>query len=160
MYDALHRPVFVITHSMDTRYTTTAELYTHDQEHCSAYATDTLASIQVLPLYQTAQIVIVEEAQFFTGLKEFVLRAVEVDEKTVFCVGLDGDFRRRPFGEILDLVPFCDTIEKRHAVCTRCRAPALFTARMGNTNAQIQVGGAELYEPLCRAHYLQQEFVH
>lgn len=165
-YKSIQWPVFVITHSLDTRNTSSNEppiICNHNNETAPAYATDTLTSVLNDPNYVAARVVIIEEAQFFTGLKEFILRAVELDEKTVFCVGLDGDVRRRPFGEILALLPYCDTIEKRHAFCKRCSTPtpALFTARHSpiRITPQIEVGGAELYESLCRIHYLEQETV-
>ena len=161
-YNAINWPVFVITHSIDTRYATmdNPKVCSHDQETAPAYVTNTLSSVREERSYQTARVVLIEEAQFFTGLKEFVLQAVETEKKTVICVGLDGDTHRKPFGEMLELVPFCDTIEKRNAFCKRCKEPipALFTARKitaPQSLQQIQVGGTDLYEPLCRIHYLE-----
>lgn len=161
-YNAYCWPVLVITHVIDTRYSTgQPELCTHNKERYPAHATDTLVSVRSLPQYQTAKVVIIEEAQFFTGLQEFVLQAVEKEYKIVYCVGLDGDTQRCSFGEILNLVPFCDSIEKRHAFCKQCDepTPALFTARAADAphkTQQIEVGGANTYEPLCRRHYLER----
>ena len=108
--------------------------------------------------YTAAKLVILEEAQFFTSLKDSVLKMVETDQKDVICVGLDGDADRKPFGELLELIPYCDSVVKKHAFCRRCAVPtpALFTYRKPSISStqQILVGGADMYEPLCRKHYL------
>ena len=62
----------------------------------------------------------VEEAQFFAGLYDFCKKACDIDDKTVIVSGLDGDSNREKFGEILDLIPICDSVKKLHALCTQC----------------------------------------
>lgn len=155
-YNAIGWPVLVITHSMDTRYSEKPEIVSHDAERHPAYATTVLEEMFDLHVYKMAKLVIIEEAQFFKNLKACVLRAVEKDKKDIICVGLDGDAERNPFGEILELIPYCDSVVKRHAFCRRCSTPtpALFTYRTRREEGQVLVGGAETYEPLCRKHYL------
>jgi thymidine kinase len=156
-YKAIGWPVLVVTHSIDTRYSERPEIVSHDSERHPALATKDLADVLEVPEFASARLVIIEEAQFFRGLKAFVLNSVEVLKKDVICVGLDGDAERRPFGELLELVPFCDSVVKRHAFCRRCSQPepALFTFRHQKLAEQVVVGGADLYEPLCRKHYLE-----
>lgn len=157
-YKAVGWPVLVLTHAIDNRYTENPAIVSHDADEHPAIATSNLAEIFTLdnPLYLNAKLVIIEEAQFFKGLKQNVLMAVENHNKDVICVGLDGDAQRQPFGEILDLIPYCDSVVKRHAFCRRCAVPtpALFTYRVTQDEGQVLVGGAEKYEPLCRKHYL------
>ena len=156
-YTAIGWPIFVITHSSDTRYSEKPALVSHDNEMHPAFAVHDLRNIVHTVLYMDAKLIIIEESQFFIGLKEFVLHAVEVDMKDVICVGLDGDTEREPFGELLSLIPYCDTVVKRHAFCRRCKTPvaALFTYSDKKTGGQVLVGGKEIYEPLCREHYLE-----
>lgn len=157
-YNAIGWPIFVITHSSDTRYSEKPEIVSHDKERYPALAVRYLDNVLPTLLYIDARLIIIEEAQFFGGLKEFVLHAVETDKKDVICVGLDGDTKRRPFGELLELIPYCDSVEKRHAFCKRCKNPvaALFThSEKKSKNGQVEIGGEEMYEPLCREHYLQ-----
>lgn len=155
-YKAIGWPVLVITHSIDTRYTGQPEVVSHDSDRHPALAIGDFYGVFDRTDYKSAKLVIVEEAQFFQNLKEFVLTAVERDGKDVICVGLDGDAERKPFGELLTLVPYCDSVVKRHAFCRRCKepTPALFTYRVSADEGQVVVGGAEKYEPLCRKHYL------
>ena len=156
-YNAIGWPILVITHSGDTRYSEKPEIISHDNQKYPALALRDLSLACHTLLYMDARLVIIEEAQFFGGLKDFVLHAVEVDKKDVICVGLDGDTAREPFGELLSLIPYCDTVVKRHAFCSKCKEPnaALFTySDKKSTDEQVQVGGKELYSPVCRHHYL------
>jgi thymidine kinase len=106
--------------------------------------------------------VVIEEGQFFTDLLYFVERAVDNDKKHVIVAGLSGDFKRRPFGQILDLVPIADSIEKLTAFCKLCcdGTFAHFSKRIvgsgecDTTADQILVGTSDTYLPVCRFHYL------
>ena len=46
------------------------------------------------------QAIAIDEAQFFPDLLEFCLEAAENDNKLVVIAGLDGDFRRKKFGQV------------------------------------------------------------
>lgn len=157
-YEAVGWPVLVLTHAIDTRYAENPAIVSHDADRHPAIATTSLEDIFTYEnnLFANAKLIIIEEAQFFNRLKQNVLLAVEECNKDVICVGLDGDAQRQPFGQLLDLIPYCDSVVKKHAFCRRCRVPtpALFTYRVTQDERQVLVGGADTYEPLCRKHYL------
>jgi thymidine kinase len=161
-HQALGWSVFVITHSMDTRYTNEPMIVNHDKQMLPAVATDILMPMLEHPAYQTSRLVVVEEAQFFPDLVPFITRVVDSDGKHAVVVGLDGDAERRPFGRVLDLIPLADRVTKLTAMCKRCRdgTPAIFTfahASKAETSAIAGVpcvGADEQYIPLCRKHYL------
>ena len=148
---ALRIPVLVIKPNIDTRYSEHAEIVTHDHARIPCEVVQLLADAQIARY----DVIIVEEAQFFSDLVEFVKEAVDRQGKRVILVGLDGDSNRRPFGHLLECVPMADEIIKLKALCARCRdgTPALFTHRQTPNTAQVHVGGAEEYTPLCRACY-------
>ena len=104
--------------------------------------------------YKNIHTLFIDEAQFFDNLKENVLGILEKLNINIVIVGLDGDFNRNKFGEILDLIPYCDTCQKITALCKECNdgTPALFTHRNNKNNDQIEVGNN--YVSLCRYHYL------
>ena len=60
----------------------------------------------------------------------------------------------KKFGQILDLIPLADHVEKLHAVCSLCKAPASFTKRLTRETAQ-KVIGSDNYIPVCRACHLK-----
>ena len=154
-YRAIGWDVLVVVNPLDNRYGTQM-LSTHDKEQVSALALSDLSILPTLDSYASARLLVIEEAQFFQGLYDFVKKAVERDRKHVVCVGLDGDASRKPFGEILQLIPLCDTVEKIQSLCAACKdgTPALFSHRIVASEAQVQVGAETLYEPLCRKHFL------
>jgi thymidine kinase len=164
---ALGWSVCVITHSCDTRYGTD-QVVNHDQQRCPAIATATLMPLLETADYQQSRLVVVEEAQFFADLVPFVTRAVDIDGKHVVVVGLDGDAERKPFGRVLDLVPFADRITKLTAMCKLCAdgTAAIFTYAAADDAAasaamgEACVGAADKYMPMCRKHYLAAKAAH
>jgi thymidine kinase len=98
----------------------------------------------------------IDECLFFKDLYTFVRELVDVHKKHVVVSGLDGDVNRNPFGDILRLIPICDTVHKLHAYCNRCNNGtfASFTKRIdGKTDVVKDIGGSNTYIPVCRYHY-------
>lgn len=156
--EIIGRKTLCITSALDKRYSTEARIVSHNKESYPAIAVSTLMPVICMPEFNSAECIIVEEAQFFPDLRDFALAAVEGCGKHVICVGLDGDSERRPFGQLLDLIPFADNVRKFKALCTHCRngTEAIFTLRKaGAPGSQIAVGGQDTYEPLCRRHYME-----
>jgi thymidine kinase len=157
------RNVFIVTSILDTRYDLSgASVKTHDQEGVIAtgLGVDDLQDILKLAAFQRSDIIVIEEAQFFNGLYDTIKLIVEVYKKDVIVVGLDGDSDRKPFGQILQLIPLADSVVKLAALCKRCsngtegHFTALVADKEGKTE-QIYVGGADKYLPMCRRHYLE-----
>jgi len=154
---------FVITSAKDDRYkesSSSAKIMTHDKAGIEAFGVTVLKGTREHPEYSAARLIVVEEAQFFQDLYEFVVAAVEMDGKDVIVVGLDGDSDRRPFGDILRLVPLADEVLRLTSLCKRCGdgTPALFSALCrghDEKTEQIFVGGSDMYEAVCRKHYIE-----
>ena len=153
---------FIVTCAIDTRYDASgASIMTHDKEGVSAFGAKALAEVKDHKDYKNARLVVIEEGQFFPDLLEFVKHAVDKEKKDVVVVGLDGDSERRKFGQMLDLVPLCDRITKLSALCKRCGdgTAAIFSAcvKGDKHGEQVCVGGADMYEPMCRKHFLENK---
>ena len=149
---------FIVTSNIDNRYNTNTNLVkTHDKESLQAIGLEDIKEITRFAAFCGAKLIIIEEAQFFSGLYEMVKNLVEVYKRDVIVVGLDGDSERKPFGEILELIPLADTITKLTALCKRCGdgTAALFTYCKSAKATQVCVGDSDRYEALCRKHYLQ-----
>ena len=105
--------------------------------------------------FMDAKVILINEGQFFSDIKEWVMCAVEKHNKQVYICGLDGDFKRNKFGKLLDLIPFCDKVEKLSSICLVCKkCPAIFSHRTvtSNSDSQVLIGTTE-YMPLCRNCY-------
>ena len=105
--------------------------------------------IQHIDYFDCSQcdIILINEAQFFDGLKNFVLDALK-QKKTIYLFGLDGDFKQEKFGELIDLLPMADTYVKLYATCA-CGAKASFSKRLSNDLTQYLPH--DKYIPVCRA---------
>jgi thymidine kinase len=70
--------------------------------------------------------------------------------KIVIIAALDSTFERKPFGQILNLLPISEKITKLNAVCVGCGDDASFTKRTSEDKKVELIGGSEMYEPVCR----------
>ena len=140
---------------IDKRYSEN-QIVSHNNERYSCLSFDAIDDFITLIDLNDVDTVFIDEAQFFDDLKVNVLRLVEEFNCNVVIVGLDGDSNRNKFGQILDLIPYCDSCVKITALCKRCNdgTPAIFSHRNNKNKQQIEVGAA-IYESLCRKHYLE-----
>lgn len=100
--------------------------------------------------------IIIDEAQFFNDLIVFCEKCLEFNSKLnvkLLICGLDGDYERKPIGQILDAIPLSDSVLKLSGKCTYCEEKSIFTNRKIKNTEQIIIGGEESYEPTCRYHY-------
>jgi thymidine kinase len=104
--------------------------------------------------FGVSPVILINEGQFFKDIVEWVTVAVNKYKKCVYICGLDGDFKRELFGNWLDLIPLCDSVEKLHSFCSGCkRRPALFSHRITCEKEQKVIGSSSKYVPLCRKCY-------
>jgi thymidine kinase len=160
-YARLGRSVLVLTADIDNRYATNA-IVNHDQAVLPARAVPVAGGLMGVlgwSEFAAASAIVVDEAQFFVGcLIPFVQEAVDRCGKHVVVVGLDSDAEQRPFGDVLALMAHADEIQKLTALCLRCGdgTAAIFTRRVhaaASGAGPVEVGGADLYEPVCRRHF-------
>jgi thymidine kinase len=163
----------IINYAEDTRYSKDM-LSTHDMNMVPCIMANTLsevANIMEHPGETTNEIsnskkmfwgskgteplvILINEGQFFKDIVEWVTVAVNKYKKCVYICGLDGDFKRELFGNWLDLIPLCDSVEKLHSFCSGCkRRPALFSHRITCEKEQKVIGSSSKYVPLCRKCY-------
>ena len=108
-----------------------------------------------------ADIVAIEEAQFFDERLPEVVEDLAAHGKQVVLTGLDRDFRGVPFGPMPRLLALADQVTKLTAICMRCGEPATRTQRLidgepaGADSPLIVIGGMgdETYEARCRLHH-------
>jgi len=161
--------VAVINHSIDDRYDEEL-LSTHDQIKIPCIKTEKLfdlwseyisleGNIELIARVKdkfkvaTSDVILINEGQFFPDLFDFVNTLLKEGKKVYVC-GLDGDFERKKFGQILDLIPLCDKVNKLSSLCSQCKdgTPGIFSMRLTNEKEQTVVG-SENYIPVCRKCY-------
>jgi thymidine kinase len=150
-YASIGVGVLVVKPLTDIRYSLKPEVVTHDDARFDCIS---IRNLMEIPFKHTeeASVIVVEEAQFFSDLVVFVKSC---EKKTLIVVGLDGDWQRKPFGQVLDCIPLADKVTKLTAMCQGCSdgTPGLFTFRKTDKRDQVFVGGAETYSAYCRLCY-------
>lgn len=142
----------VIKYAKDTRYSCD-KVATHDNQQI----TSTVQVSQLSELgerWKNYDVIAIDEGQFFPDIVTFSQTAADSGIKVIISA-LDGDFQRKPFGKVAELMPLCDNIIKVTAVCMKCqRREAPFTKRIVRSNEQELIGGADMYAAVCRQCYL------
>jgi thymidine kinase len=131
-------------------------LSTHDKQMIPCILANTIydAISNNIELITSADIILINEGQFFPDIEEQVRVLVEQSHKRVYICGLDGDFERKPIGRLLQLIPFCDEVIKLKSLCSICRdgTPGIFSFRTTSEMDQVVIGSSN-YIPLCRKCY-------
>ena len=133
--------------SIDKRYSE-AEIVSHDQQKIKSRTIDKAEDILKYAL--EAQVVGIDEAQFFDESLVKVCQTLANMGKRVIVAGLDQDFRGKPFEPIPQLLAVAEYITKTHAICVICGNPANHTYRKSKQKDKVVVGAADIYEARCR----------
>jgi thymidine kinase len=152
---SINKKIIVINYSGDNRYSTNS-VATHDQTKVNSLKLTKLSEFNKNMINQYDSFFI-DEGQFFSDLYDFTVNLVDKHKKHVVISGLDGDSNRNTFGDLIKLIPICDTIDKLHAYCNKCNngTVAPFTKRILNNSTEVvDIGGSNKYIPVCRFHYL------
>lgn len=172
IYHEMDMKVLYINSTLDTRTTSTFSTHAtsvRSMSQIESDATSTLPfdSVKVSKLSDidvlAYDVIGIDEGQLFHDLRSQVLMWVEKHKKIVIVAGLNGDFRRNMFGQIVDLVPYCDNIEKLTPFCLPCKRsqqkiqPAHFTKRTVRSDETILIGGKDVYIPVCRECFLNDQ---
>lgn len=159
-YKCMGYACVAINHSIDDRYGDDV-VSSHNQIQIPSINTKQLYDIK--DKIMTNKVLFINEGQFFDDLYNFV-NDMLTEDKIVFVCGLDGDYQRKKFGSILDIIPLADEVEKIKGICHNCKKRnSLFTHRIIKTGGQIVVGNQNIYMALCRVCYKelnQQDNIH
>jgi thymidine kinase len=107
-------------------------------------------STEIPALAREAQVVGIDEGQFFDmGIVE-VAEQLANDGKRVIIAGLDQDYRGKPFEPIPQLLAVAEYITKTLAICVVCGNPADRTQKTTAGSQRVLVGAKDAYEARCR----------
>jgi thymidine kinase len=128
-------------------------LVTRDNRELAAETVSSSAELRAA-LRDNVEVVGIDEAQFFDeGLCRLVMELADRGLR-VIVAGLDQDYLRRPFGPMPPILAIAEYVDKMHAVCVQCGAPAHYSQRIAGGGEQVQVGDVESYEARCRSCYV------
>ena len=113
---------------------------------------------EVLKYSDDAQVIGIDEAQFFNEEIVSICNSLASQGKRVIVSGLDQDYTGKPFEPVPQLLAIAEYITKQHAICVVCGNPADKTQRKTSESERVIVGAADIYEARCRkCHYIPKE---
>lgn len=136
--------------AIDGRYHDT-HIVSHDNRHL--ISTPLESASQMLLMIRDAEVVGIDEAQFFDPELVNVCNTMANQGIRVIVAGLDMDYLGVPFGPMPQLLAIAEYVTKVHAICIRCGNLAQYSYRKAADSQRILIGEMDRYEPLCRGCY-------
>ena len=149
-----------INFALDKRYGE-GKIVSHDKLeidcHCLLDLGELIDNYEEQPTFMKAEYIFINEAQFFPNLLSHVRFMVEALNKNVILCGLDLDFKKQQFGELLDLSVYATKIYKLTGKCNtqNCLNPSQYSHRIVKNDKLVLIGSSE-YIPLCENCYKEQ----
>jgi thymidine kinase len=166
-FESIGYKVLVVNYAADTRYGRDC-IASHDVDKHPATCISRLSELNEKVAIGNYDVIIIDEGQFFQDLFDEVTRMADTLPLHIIVCGLDGDSERRPFGDMLRLIPHAEKVERLTAYCAECRdgTVAHFSKRFvgkgtgiaaGGAEGQVAVGAGDMYRPVCRRHFLEKK---
>jgi len=147
--------VLVFKPRLDTRFSAKA-IVSHSDQSLPSLLVDNPEDILELAVH--AQVVGIDEAQFFPMSIVDVCNTLANQGKRVIAAGLDQDYKGVPFDPMPQLLAVAEYITKTLAICVVCGNPADKTQRKTHSSERVIVGASDIYEARCRnCHYIPEE---
>jgi thymidine kinase len=139
--------VAIFKPKIDNRYSA-EHIVSHSEQSLVAQVVEDAE--EILRLVGEAQVVGVDEGQFFKNNLVDVCNKLANGGKRVIIAGLDQDYAGKPFEPMPQLLAIAEYITKTLAICVVCGNPADRTQRIGEQHERVIVGAKNLYEARCR----------
>jgi len=148
----------LLSHEKDVRYGKNV-IATHNKFTEKSKSVVNLFDALELEEYNNCNVILIDEAQFFGDLYEFVKQAINQHNKILIVSGLNSDYKKNSIGQVNQLIMEADDIHFKKAICHYCPSPvdAIFSLRINTiSKKQILIGEKDSYVPVCRYHYNQK----
>ncbi|MGA7837567.1 MAG: thymidine kinase [Ignavibacteriaceae bacterium] len=140
---------------IDTRYSD-RDIVSHSEQSLPSILISDIN--EVLEHSNDAQVIGIDEAQFFSNDIIEICNKLACEGKRVIVAGLDQDYKGIPFEPMPQLLAIAEYITKTLAICMNCGNPADKTQRKTTSSERVVVGAADVYEARCRkCHYIPKE---
>jgi thymidine kinase len=147
--------VVIFKPKIDNRYSE-YEIVSHSEQSMKAIIVN--SAREIAELARDAEVVGIDEGQFFDDDLVDVCNELADAGKRVIVAGLDQDYKGEPFEPIPKLLAVAEYITKTLAICVVCGNPADRTQRKVASGDRVLVGATDLYEARCRkCHYIPEE---
>lgn len=134
---------------IDNRYDED-HVVTHDGNKIKALSTKLLGDV-VTELLKY-DVICVDEVQFVSDVI-VVSEQLANQGKIIELCGLSGTYKREPFDIISNLIPKCENVTFKKAICKNTGGKATFTKRIVDIEGDVLIGGNNYYTAVDRATY-------
>lgn len=151
----------MLNYTHDKRYTKEPKVVSHDGLSVDCFTCTDLADFidngATQPIFLKAKYIFINEAQFFPNLLHLVIFAKNVLNKNFILCGLDYDYKKEKFGDLLDIVPYANQVHNLTGKCNTqgCIYPSKYSHRIIDFNNQVLIGITQ-YVPLCEHCYAKE----
>ena len=142
-----HLKVEIYKPAIDVRYHNT-EVVSHNSNSVNAVPVE--SSLNILLISQDADVVGIDEAQFFDSELVYVCETLAQRGVRVIIAGLDMDYLGKPFGPMPALMAIAEYVTKVNAICMVCGDLATHSFRKTANSQQVMLGEKDTYEARCR----------
>jgi thymidine kinase len=147
--------VAVFDHALDEARYRAGYANSHSGWEVKTHATSNPDEIYRIAVEDEAEVVAIDEAQFFGDLVPVCEALADLGIR-VIAAGLNQDFRGEAFETMAGLMVRADNLTLLSAICLNCGEDATRTQRLIDDNPapydspRIQIGGQESYQARCR----------
>lgn len=152
LYEKCDERKLAIKYIHDNRYSD-EKIHSHDNisiESLSCFSLNEISN----SIINNVDVFFIDEVQFFDDLIWFINKLINKNKGFVLA-GLDYDCYRKEFGQTIQAEKLCNEVIRLSAKC-RCGRIATITKKNKeetNKKKQIDIGGAEKYQPVCENCY-------
>lgn len=148
----------IIKHAQDTRYDHYSKgvpIVTHSGkifDKCPIVTVGLLktANEKFAESLHHSDVIAISEGQFYDDVSEYANKWAN-EGKIVIVEALNGDFRQKPFDNVVNLMSVSDTVVHLKAICMVCyENDASFTIRTNKNEERIVIGNENIYMAVCR----------
>lgn len=128
------------------------QITTHDGNSVPALKCEKLFDLETQCL--DSDVVGIDEGQFFDDLLPFCTKMRNLGKKIIVSA-LSGNFERKMFTPIVELIPHSDRVQFFQAICLNCGSEAAYNRFKKNVKSNSDssfepiIGGAEMFESVC-----------
>jgi len=139
--------VVIFKSEIDNRYSEN-EIVSHSELSMPSKIVN--SAKEIYELSKDAQVVGIDEVQFFDNEIVNVVNKLADEGKRVIVAGLDMDYKGIPFEPMPQLMAIAEYVTKTLAICVVCGNPADRTQRNIKSSEKVLVGASGMYEARCR----------
>ena len=148
------KKIYAFKPNVDERYSK-EEIVTHWGTKLKARRVCTAEEIKATLIDEAGEpaVVAIDEAFMIAGVGD-VLKDLFRRGNTILVSSLQLSSTGEAYEEIANMLPHATRIEVCPAVCSQCDRDAHYTMKIGGReDHEIEVGGADMYQPRCFKHF-------